>query len=127
MKVRNILSVAGFAFVGGILRYLLTIVTPGLGVLLANWLGCLLLSFLTYYVIERDLLAGWLNLGLGTGLIGAFTTFSSFTTTTIQLGQNNWRFAVVYGLASLVGGFVLALMGYWLAKQLVKRTVEHHD
>lgn len=126
MKVKNILSVAGFAFIGGILRYLLTIIAPGMGVLLANWLGCLLLSFLTYYVIERDLIAGWLNLGLGTGLIGAFTTFSSFTTTTIQLGNNEWRFALVYGLASLIGGFVLALMGYWLAKRLVEME-EHHD
>lgn len=126
MKVKNILSVAGFAFIGGILRYLLTIITPGMGVLLANWLGCLLLSFLTYYVIERDLIAGWLNLGLGTGLIGAFTTFSSFTTTTIQLGNNEWRFALVYGLASLIGGFVLALIGYWLAKRLVELE-EHHD
>ena len=126
MKVKNILSVAGFAFIGGILRYLLTIIAPGMGVLLANWLGCLLLPFLTYYVIERDLIAGWLNLGLGTGLIGAFTTFSSFTTTTIQLGNNEWRFALVYGLASLIGGFVLALMGYWLAKRLVEME-EHHD
>lgn len=58
MKLKNIISVAGFAFIGGVLRYLLTIVTPGMGVLIANWLGCLLLSFLTYYVIERDLLAG---------------------------------------------------------------------
>lgn len=126
MKVKNILSVAGFAFIGGILRYLLTIIASEMGVLLANWLGCLLLSFLTYYVIERDLIAGWLNLGLGTGLIGAFTTFSSFTTTTIQLGNNEWRFALVYGLASLIGGFVLALMGYWLAKRLVEME-EHHD
>ena len=126
MKTKNILSVAGFAFVGGILRYFLTIVTPGMGILLANWLGCFLLSFLTYYVIERDLLAGWLNLGLGTGLIGAFTTFSSFTTTTIQLGQQDGRFAIVYGLASLIGGLVLALTGYWLAKRIVEME-EHHD
>lgn len=126
MKLKNIISVAGFAFIGGVLRYLLTIVTPGMGVLIANWLGCLLLSFLTYYVIERDLLAGWLNLGLGTGLIGAFTTFSSFSTTVIQFGQRDWRFALVYGLASLIGGFLLALAGYWLAKLLVQREESSH-
>lgn len=125
MKLKNILSVAGFAFFGGILRYLLTIITPGSGVLIANWLGCLLLAFLTYYVIERDLLAGWLDLGLGTGLIGAFTTFSSFATTTVQLGHHDWWLGLEYGLASLIGGLVFAIAGYLLAKWLVRREADH--
>lgn len=125
MKIKNLISVAAFAFIGGCLRYLLTWWSNnGLGILIANWLGCFLLSLLTYYVIEQDLLAGWLDLGLGTGLIGAFTTFSSFATTVVKLGAADWRTGLVYCLASLVGGLVLALAGYQLAQWLTKKDVK---
>lgn len=127
MTIKNLISVAAFAFIGGCLRYLLMNFDSAMGVLVANWLGCFLLALLTYYVIERDLLAGWLNLGLGTGLIGAFTTFSSFATTVVKLENADWRAALVYCLASLIGGFVLALAGYQLAQWLVIKEDAHND
>lgn len=120
MKIRNIAAVAVFAFVGGLLRYLLSISLSEWGILVANLVGCFILSFLTYYVIERDLLAGWLNLGLGTGLIGAFTTFSSFATSVVNLSRNSLLIGGGYFLVSLLGGFFAALLGYLLAQLLVK-------
>ena len=120
MKIRNIAAVAVFAFVGGLLRYLLSIILSEWGILVANLVGCFILSFLTYYVIERDLLAGWLNLGLGTGLIGAFTTFSSFATSVVNLSRSNLLIGGGYFLVSLLGGFFAALLGYLLAQLLVK-------
>lgn len=120
MKIRNIAAVAVFAFVGGLLRYLLSISLSQWGILVANLVGCFILSFLTYYVIERDLLAGWLNLGLGTGLIGAFTTFSSFATSVVKLGRSSLLIGGGYFLVSLLGGFFAALLGYLLAQLLVK-------
>lgn len=120
MKIRNIAAVAVFAFVGGLLRYLLSISLSEWGILVANLVGCFILSFLTYYVIERDLLAGWLNLGLGTGLIGAFTTFSSFATSVVNLSRSSLLIGGGYFLVSLLGGFFAALLGYLLAQLLVK-------
>lgn len=120
MKIRNIAAVAVFAFVGGLLRYLLSISLSEWGILVANLVGCFLLTFLTYYVIERDLLAGWLNLGLGTGLIGAFTTFSSFATSVVKLSRSSLLIGGGYFLVSLLGGFFAALLGYLLAQLLVK-------
>lgn len=120
MKIRNIAAVAVFAFVGGLLRYLLSISLSEWGILVANLVGCFILSFLTYYVIERDLLAGWLNLGLGTGLIGAFTTFSSFATSVVKLSRSSLLIGGGYFLVSLLGGFLAALLGYLLAQLLVK-------
>ncbi|MBB1063216.1 fluoride efflux transporter FluC [Limosilactobacillus fastidiosus] len=120
MKIKNLIAVAGFAFFGGIFRYLFSLSLNEWGILIANLLGCFLLSFLTYYAIERDLLAGWLNLGLGTGLIGAFTTFSSFTTSVINLATSNFLIASGYFLVSLLGGFLAALIGYLLARLLVE-------
>lgn len=120
MKFRNIAAIAVFAFVGGLLRYLLSISLSEWGILVANLVGCFILSFLTYYVIERDLLAGWLNLGLGTGLIGAFTTFSSFATSVVKLSRSSLLIGGGYFLVSLLGGFLAALLGYLLAQLLVK-------
>lgn len=125
MKLKNIISVAVFGFAGGCFRYLLSMAFDAQGVLIANLLGCFLLAFLTYYVIERDLLAGWLNAGLGTGLIGAFTTFSSFTTTTINLSQHSLFGAAIYLLLSMAGGLVMAGLGMLLARHL-GRVVEQH-
>ena len=120
MKIKNLIAVADFAFFGGIFRYLFSTNLNEWGILIANLIGCFLLSFLTYYVIERDLLAGWLNLGLGTGLIGAFTTFSSFTTSVINLAKTNFLIGSGFFLVSLLGGFFAALIGYLLAKLLVE-------
>lgn len=120
MKIRNIAAIAVFAFVGGLLRYLLSISLSEWGILVANLVGCFILSFLTYYVIELDLLVGWLNLGLGTGLIGAFTTFSSFATSVVNLSRSSLLIGGGYFLVSLLGGFFAALLGYLLAQLLVK-------
>ena len=120
MKIRNIAAVAVFAFFGGLLRYLLSISLSEWGILVANLTGCFILSFLTYYVIERDLLAGWLNLGLGTGLVGAFTTFSSFATSVVKLSRSSLLIGGGYFRVSLLGGFLAALLGYLLAQLLVK-------
>lgn len=121
-KVKNYLSVACFAFFGGISRYYLGKVWQSSGTIVANLAGCFLLAFLTYYVIERDLLAGWLNVGLGTGFIGAFTTFSSFTVDFMKLvNAHHLIHAMVYLSISILGGFLCVTLGYILASRLVKK------
>lgn len=121
-KVKNYLSVAFFAFFGGISRYYLGKIWQSSGTIVANLTGCFLLAFLTYYVIERDLLAGWLNVGLGTGFIGAFTTFSSFTVDFMKLvNTHHLIHALVYLSISILGGLLCVTLGYILASQLVKK------
>ena len=121
-KVKNYLSVAFFAFFGGISRYYLGKIWQSSGTIVANLAGCFLLAFLTYYVIERDLLAGWLNVGLGTGFIGAFTTFSSFTVDFMKLVHaHHLIHAMVYLSISILGGFLCVTLGYILASRLVKK------
>lgn len=125
MKLRDLLSVAFFAFFGGCLRQLLSAHWSTAGILTANLTGCFLLAFLTYYVFERDLLAGWLNVGLGTGLIGALTTFSSLAVGIIKLAQASAALAWAYGMTSLLGGLLMAWLGFLSAKKLAKWRGNH--
>ena len=100
------------------LRYLVNSSWGVVGILGCNLIGSFLLALLTYTVIERKLVADWLSLGLGTGLIGALTTFSTFAATTIQLWQSHPLAAGLYFIVSSCGGLVMALLGAWLGRRL---------
>ncbi|OYS48474.1 camphor resistance protein CrcB [Limosilactobacillus reuteri] len=117
MNIKTIMSVAIGGFLGGITRYELSVLLGGAGILYANLIGSFLLAFITYYFIERGLLAAWLNAGIGTGFIGAFTTFSSLATTIVKLESQGVIASIGYFLVSSLGGLVLALLGFMLARK----------
>ena len=117
MNIKTIMSVAIGGFLGGITRYELSVLLGGDGILYANLIGSFLLAFITYYFIERGLLAAWLNAGIGTGLIGAFTTFSSLATTIVKLESQGIIASIGYFLVSSLGGLALALLGFMLARK----------
>ena len=125
MNIKTIMSVAIGGFLGGITRYELSALLGGDGILYANLIGSFLLAFITYYFIERGLLAAWLNAGIGTGFIGAFTTFSSLATTIVKLESQGIIASVGYFLVSSLGGLALALLGFILARK--KGDTRQHD
>ena len=117
MNIKTIMSVSIGGFLGGITRYELSVLLGGDGILYANLIGSFLLAFITYYFIERGLLAAWLNAGIGTGFIGAFTTFSSLATTIVKLESQGIIASICYFLVSSLGGLALALLGFMLARK----------
>ena len=117
MNIKTIMSVAIGGFLGGITRYELSVLLGGDGILYANLIGSFLLAFITYYFIERGLLAAWLSVGMGTGFIGAFTTFSSLATTIVKLESQGIIASIGYFLVSSLGGLALALLGFMLARK----------
>lgn len=118
MKIKRIIIVGLFASAGGMLRYLVNECWGSGGILTPNLLGSFLLAFLTYITIERGMVADWLSLGLGTGLFGALTTFSTFTVTTITWWQTRPWQAGLYFTVSSGGGLLMAGLGVWLAHYL---------
>jgi CrcB protein len=76
-----------------------------------NVVGSFFLGVLLTYALGR-----WSTTviaGLAVGLIGGFTTFSTFAWETITITQaGDTSRAVVYVLVSLVGGLLAALLGY---------------
>lgn len=105
-------------FFGAILRYgvgLLIPTTDGfpLGTLLINLSGSLFLAWLFTITSHRLKLHPLLILGLGTGLTGAFTTFSTFSLETLTLLESGRILsAVLYVLLSLCGGIGFAFLGF---------------
>ncbi|WP_144932493.1 fluoride efflux transporter CrcB [Paenibacillus sp. 32O-W] len=85
------------------------------GTLAVNLIGCFMLGWLTAWGMNRGLLPFWLMTAAGTGLIGSFTTFSTFSVESIQLlADRQWGTAAIYFLSSLWGGLAAAWAGYRL-------------
>jgi len=68
---------------------------------------------------------GWrrgARLGFGTGLLGGFTTYSTFSVEVVQLFRSGvWLVAVGYALVSVVGGVLAAFGAIWTVRRLVRR------
>lgn len=85
------------------------------GTLLCNFAGCLLLGWIAS--LAENLIPPRLKLGLTTGFIGAFTTFSTFSIETVKLLKTGMPvLAAVYVLTSLLGGLALTWLGTKLAE-----------
>ena len=79
----------------------------------ANCIGCFLLS----YLLSGKLLNTYpkIKLALTTGLLGSFTTFSTFSSETISLISDQlYGMAFIYVLLSAIGGLLLSFVGYRL-------------
>lgn len=121
MKI--ILAVGIGSCIGGILRYLLSqavqskfLSTFPFGTLSVNIVGCFLIG-LAFGVSEKSYFPVEWRLFLVTGLLGGFTTFSSFSNETIALirdGQN-WP-ALTYVAASVIVGLVATFAGISVIK-----------
>ncbi|MFT9097260.1 CrcB family protein [Lactobacillus sp. UCMA15818] len=117
INFKNIMSIAFFGFIGGILRYLLGVWFAFNGTIIVNIIGCFLLAFLTYFLLESGTPASWVTLGLGTGLIGSFTTFSSFCLDVVKLAElHSNTYMLTYLTISIAGGYLSAFCGMKLGK-----------
>jgi len=92
--------------------------------LIINIIGCFILAlFLTvaYEVMEVD---ADIRLGLSTGLLGAFTTFSTLCKETVELMASGEHFlAISYIMGSTILGFAAAYFGIVLAREVIAKLV----
>ncbi len=92
-----------------------------LATLSVNVVGSFLLGFLVEFGLAGRV-SPLLRVALGTGFIGALTTFSTFELETeLLLREGPWLQGVIYLLANLVLGFVAILLGRFLAARLAGR------
>lgn len=125
--MHNLLYVGLGGATGSILRYLVSrwadriFPTTGfpIGTFTVNVVGCLILGLLTGLADSRDLLRSEVRLLLMVGLLGGFTTFSTFGYETLTLARGSERWLpFVYTGASVVVGVFAAWVGNVLGRSV---------
>lgn len=119
-----LIGLAGFA--GTLLRYGLSGwiarrfgETFPLGTLIVNLVGCFLAGLLFYLMFDRYLINQTVRIVLIIGLLGGFTTFSSFGLQTFTLLRDGeMGLALLNIAASNLGGLLMVWVGYSLARIL---------
>ena len=122
----RILLVGLGGFVGTLFRYWLSGViarrygeTFPLGTLVVNASGCFIIGFLFYFFYDRSLTTPTARTVVLIGVIGGFTTFSSYGLQTFTLLRDGELFlALVNVVASNALGLALVWLGYVLAKAI---------
>jgi CrcB protein len=120
----TLLGLALAGALGALTRYGVSIATlrwMGLGfprgTLLVNLTGCFLLGFVTEAALGHPEIADRTRAIVGTGFLGAFTTFSTFGVETLRaLEAGQWVVAAASVGVNVVAGIGLAALGMALAR-----------
>ena len=89
------------------------------GTLTVNLLGSLIIGFF-WSIFDTMRITNEMRLFLFTGLVGGFTTFSTFTRETAQMFKaGEWKSACAYVLLSNFLGIVMVFCGFLLARRLL--------
>ncbi len=110
-------------FMGAVLRYWLSGFIQQLsnsnlfpiGTLGVNFLGCLVIGFLSELAEEHGLFTGEARALVFVGVLGGFTTFSTFSNETMNLlreGQNSLAFG------NIASHLILGIGAVWLGRTL---------
>jgi CrcB protein len=84
-----------------------------------NVLGAFLMGFLYVETLERLTISPALRVGILTGVLGGFTTFSTFAMETILLAQQGeMAKGLLYVALSIIIGLSAAVAGAYLARNL---------
>ncbi len=110
---------------GGMLRYLTSttlqnLINPGsfpIGTFGVNMIGCLIIGFIAQLSEARAVFSPDVRIFLMVGILGGFTTFSSFGYETVQLiREGEFLLALGNAAGQLILGLIMVYIGYVLAR-----------
>jgi CrcB protein len=89
------------------------------GTLIVNGVGSFILGFLTLYGTEVIDLDPRIRILIGTGMMGALTTFSTFSLETVHfIRESNYYLACLNIIANIGIGLISVFIGFAIAKSL---------
>ncbi len=121
----NLIYVGAGGFIGSICRYLLAgavyRIFPNMnfpiGTAVVNILGCFLIGIITGLVEVRNLLNPEMRIFILIGLLGGFTTFSTFGFETFALLREG---AVAAVLANVLVQVIIGISAVWLGFNIIR-------
>jgi len=127
--MRKYIFIGCGSFLGAVLRFMIKGIqlyhyhgNVPLNTLFVNVLGALLMAFLLTTAFEVWAFDADLRLGLTTGFLGAFTTFSTLCKETAGLLQSGEYFsAISYLTVSIMLGLGAAYFGSVIARELISK------
>jgi CrcB protein len=91
--------------------------------LLVNLTGCLLIGVLLAVLLARYATSPWLRPFLATGVLGGYTTYSTFAVDTVALvDAGRPALAAGYVVASVLGGVLAVVAGLLVGRAAVRAT-----
>lgn len=117
----KLLAIGCGGFIGAVLRYLVSGLVQNLsgsirfpfGTLAVNVVGCLLIGLLVYVVETRGMLSLTVRTFVFIGLLGSFTTFSTFGNETLELLRDS---KPTLALLNIGAQLLLGLAAVWLGR-----------
>ena len=121
--LKELLLVGSGSFIGGVLRYLLSLLIKFDGThfpyatFLVNIIGCFIIGIIYAISIKNNILYNHTILFLTVGLCGGLTTFSTFSKESLQLVQNGFiGLSILYIILSVILGITAAFLGTNIVK-----------
>lgn len=121
--LKAILLVGSGSFLGGVSRYLVSVLMKGnasgfpWATLTVNLLGCFIIGLAGGLIAKFSGPSNNWSLLAITGFCGSFTTFSTFAKDSVAMLQaNNIAGFALYIAVSVIVGIALTAFGWWLVK-----------
>jgi CrcB protein len=124
LRVRPYLWAAAGGALGALGRWAVATTLPGdpwpWATLAVNLLGCFLIGVLLAGLAERRPVATWPRPFLGAGVLGGFTTHSTFAVEVVRAAEDGAvALAAGYVVASVVGGLLAVVLGALAVRAVV--------
>jgi CrcB protein len=133
--MRKYIYIGCGSFIGAVLRYLIKNIqicnyheNVPLNTLFVNILGAFIMAFILTIAFEVWTFDSDIRLGVTTGFLGSFTTFSTLCKETVGLMRNGDYFsAISYMTVSIMLGLGAAYFGIVVAREIGSKLTERRE
>lgn len=117
MLMSHLFAVGLGAAIGGIARFALSSLIGINGILIVNLLGCFFIGVVVSLLALKFSVPQIVHLFMTVGLLGGFTTFSTFSLEAMaMIDTHKYMAAMIYIATSVFGGLLAFLLGRFLVR-----------